>query len=111
MTRPTDKYNDPGPRTFRNLLIRGGLLLVTAATVGTLAGWTKRVRATEEVAVPDVAVVSRRMGSLGEQLASARGEMDLMRVQLDRANAILDNSAKYQIPSDLRRRDLRYRVE
>jgi soluble lytic murein transglycosylase-like protein len=101
MTRPTDKYNDPGPRTFRNLLIRGGLLLVTAATVGTLAGWTKRVRATEEVAAPDVAVVSRRLGSLGEQLASARGEMDLMRVQLDRANAILDNSAKYQIPSDL----------
>jgi hypothetical protein len=101
MTRPTDKYNDPGPRTFRNLLIRGGLLLVTAATVGTLAGWTKRVRATDEVAAPDVAVVSRRMGSLGEQLASARGEMDLMRIQLDRANAILDNSAKYQIPSDL----------
>ena len=28
MKRPTDKYNDPGPRTVRMLLVRGGLLLV-----------------------------------------------------------------------------------
>jgi soluble lytic murein transglycosylase-like protein len=101
MKRPTDKYNDPGPRTLRNLLVRGGLLLVTAAVMGTLAGWTKRVRATEEVASPDVAVVSRRIGSLADQLAAARGEMDLMRIQLDRANAIMASSAKYHIPSDL----------
>jgi len=101
MTRPTDKYNDPGPRTLRNLLVRGGLLLVTAAVVGTLAGWTERVRATEEVASPDVAAVSRRIGSLADQLAAARGEMDLLRIQLDRANAVIDNSARYQIPSDL----------
>lgn len=101
MKRPTDKYNDPGPRTLRNLLVRGGLLLVTAAVVGTLAGWTERVRATEEVAAPDAAIVSRRIGSLGDQLAAARGEMDLMRIELDRANAIMESSAKYQIPSDL----------
>ena len=101
MTRPTDKYNDPGPRTLRNLLVRGGLLLVTAAVVGTLAGWTERVRATDEVVSPDVAAVSRRIGSLADQLAAARGEMDLLRIQLDRANAVIDNSARYQIPSDL----------
>jgi soluble lytic murein transglycosylase-like protein len=27
--------------------------------------------------------------------------MDLMRIQLDRANAIIENSARYQIPADL----------
>jgi soluble lytic murein transglycosylase-like protein len=101
MKRPTDKYNDPGPRTLRKLLVRGGLLLVTAAVVGTLAGWTEGVRATDEVAAPDVSAVSRRMGSLSQQLSAARGEMDLMRIQLDRANAIMASSAKYQIPSDL----------
>ena len=41
MKRPTDKYNDPGPRTLRMLLVRGGLLLVLAAVIGTLAGWTE----------------------------------------------------------------------
>jgi hypothetical protein len=99
--RPTDKYNDPGPRTLRMLLVRGGLLLVTAAVVGTLAGWTRGVRATDSVKSPDAGFVARRIGSLGDQLAAVHGEMDLMRIQLDRANAIIDNSAKYQIPADL----------
>ncbi|MBA3498621.1 MAG: lytic transglycosylase domain-containing protein [Gemmatimonadota bacterium] len=102
MKRPTDKYNDPGPRTLRTLLIRGGLLLSLATVIGTLAGWTERVRATDSVAIPgDAGFVARRIGSLGDQLAATRGEMDLLRLQLDRANAIMANSAKYQIPSDL----------
>jgi soluble lytic murein transglycosylase-like protein len=102
MTRPTDKYNDPGPRTLRNLLVRGGLLLVMAAVIGTLAGWTKRVRATDSsVRSHDVSFAARRIGSLDDQLAAARGEMDLLRLQLDRANAIMASSAKYSIPADL----------
>ena len=101
MKRPTDKYNDPGPRTLRMLLVRGGLLLVLAIVIGTLAGWTKRVRATDAVVSPDVGFVARRIGSLGDQLAAATGEMDVMRLQLDRANAIMANSARYQIPADL----------
>lgn len=102
MKRPTDKYNDPGPRTLRNLLVRGGLLLVMAAVIGTLAGWTKRVRATDSVATSrDVGFAARRIGSLGDQLAATRGELDLLRIQLDRADAIMASSAKYQIPADL----------
>jgi soluble lytic murein transglycosylase-like protein len=100
--RPTDKYNDPGPRTLRTLLVRGGLLLAMAAVIGTLAGWTERVRATDRVVkAPDASFAARRIGSLGDQLSAARGEMDLLRVQLDRANAIMASSAKYQIPADL----------
>ena len=104
MKRPTDKYNDPGPRTLRTLLVRGGLLLVTVAVVGSLAGWTKRVRATEEVSkAPDAttSIIARRIGGLADQLASANGERDLLKIQLDRANAIMAGSAKYQIPADL----------
>ena len=102
MKRPTDKYNDPGPRTLRNLLLRGGLLLVLAAVIGTLAGWTGRVRAIDAVtAAPDAGFVARRIGSLGDQLEATRGELNLVKVQLDRANAIMDNSVKYQIPADL----------
>lgn len=101
MKRPTDKYNDPDPRTFRMLLIRGGVLLLTAATVGTLAGWTKRVRAADAVKSPDAAFVSRRLGTMSRQLKVTQGELDLMRLQLDRANAIMRSSARYQIPSDL----------
>jgi soluble lytic murein transglycosylase-like protein len=101
MKRPTDKYNDPGPRTLRNLLVRGGLLLVMAAVIGTLAGWTKRVRATDHVAAPDAGFAARRIGTLGDQLSAAHGELDLLRIQLDRADAIMASSAKYRIPADL----------
>jgi soluble lytic murein transglycosylase-like protein len=103
MNRPTDKYNDPGPRTVRMLLVRGGLLLLMAAVVGSLAGWTRRVRATDHVVkAPDpIIIVARRIGSLADQLDLANGERDLLKMQLDRANAILAQSAKYQIPSDL----------
>ena len=101
MKRPTDKYHDPGPRTLRTLLVRGALLLVLAAVIGTLAGWTKRVRATDSVTPPDAGFAARRLGTLGDQLSAARGEMDLLRIQLDRANAILAGSTKYQIPADL----------
>ena len=101
MKRPTDKYNDPGPRTPRMLLVRGGLLLALVAVIGTLAGWTGNVRATDHVAAPDAGFAARRIGSLGDQLAAARGELDVMRLQLDRANAIIENSSKYQIPADV----------
>jgi soluble lytic murein transglycosylase-like protein len=41
------------------------------------------------------------MGSLEHQLQAMRGEMELVKLQLERTNAILANSAKYQIPADL----------
>ena len=104
MKRPTDKYNDPGPRTLRNLLVRGGLLLVTAAVVGSLAGWTRRVRATDQAAKTadaTIIVVARRIGGLADQLAAANGDRDLLKIQFDRANAIMASSSKYRIPADL----------
>ena len=103
MARPTDIYNEPGPRTLKMLLLRGGLLLVTVGVVGSLAGWTKRVRATDTaLKTPDATIiVARRIGGLADQLAAAQGERDLLQVQLDRANAIMAASAKYRIPADV----------
>ncbi len=101
MKRPTDKYGEQHGLTAGRLLVRGGLLLGTAVVIGALAGWTKRVGAADEVVLPDVSFVARKLGSLGQQLEAARGESALIRVQLERANAIMANSAKYQIPADL----------
>jgi soluble lytic murein transglycosylase-like protein len=41
------------------------------------------------------------MGSLSEQLEAAKGETAVFRLQLERANAVLENSTRYQIPADL----------
>jgi soluble lytic murein transglycosylase-like protein len=99
--RPTYRYHDRRGLTLSRHLLRGSLLVLTATAVGALAGWTKRVRAADLPAMPDFRFVSRQMGSLNRQLEAARGEAAVMKLQLDRANAILINSTKYQIPADL----------
>jgi soluble lytic murein transglycosylase-like protein len=102
--RPTDKYarvNETRGDVLQRLAVRGALLLMTAAVVGTLAGWTKRVRAADSGSFLDANFVARQMGNLGHEADAARGEAALAKVQLDRANAIIANSTKYQIPADL----------
>jgi soluble lytic murein transglycosylase-like protein len=102
VSRP-NYYDDPKPMTGARLLLRGGVLLVTAVTIGALGGWNKLVRATDNVSVsiPDVGAVARQMGSLSEQLEASRGEAIVVKLQLERAKAIIENSTRYQIPADL----------
>jgi soluble lytic murein transglycosylase-like protein len=99
--RPTDQYTFDQGLTPERLIVRGALLLLTAMIIAGLAGWTRRVRATEHVTPPDARLVAREFGSLSDQLDRARGESALLKLQLDRANAILASSARYHIPADL----------
>lgn len=102
MTRST-KYEDleRKPASAGHLLVRGGSLVVLAGLIVALAGWTKRVRAADDGQPTDVGVVARRMGSLADQLEDARGEIAVLKLQLERANAITTHSAAYDIPADL----------
>jgi soluble lytic murein transglycosylase-like protein len=99
--RPTNRYAEPKRPLLERLLVRGTLLLLMAAVIGTLSGLTERVRAAEDTPPVAPSFVARRMGTLSGQLEAARGELSLVKVQLDRANAIIENSAKYRIPADL----------
>ena len=101
MKRPIDRYGERRGSMLQRILVRGGLLLVTAAVVGVLAGWTERVRAADAAAPVNPSLVARRIGTLGAQLQSAHGETALLHLELDRARAIIENSARYQIPADL----------
>jgi soluble lytic murein transglycosylase-like protein len=101
VARPID-YGEPKPWTAERILLRGGALLLAAVSIGALGGWNKRVRAaTDHATVPDASLVARQMGSLSEQLEAARGETVVIKLQLERANAVLENSTRYQIPADL----------
>jgi len=99
--RPTDEYGERRGGILERLLVRGALLVVTAVVIGALAGWTKRVGAADHVVPPDTRLLAREMGSLEQQLVATRGEVELVKLQLERTNAIMANSAKYQIPADL----------
>jgi soluble lytic murein transglycosylase-like protein len=88
--------------TAERILLRVGVLLAAAVAIGALGGWNKAVRAASDHAtIPDASVIARRMGSLSEQLEAAKGESMVLKLQLERANAILENSTRYQIPADL----------
>jgi soluble lytic murein transglycosylase-like protein len=100
VVRPTDEYGERRG-ILERLLVRGALLLVTAVVIGGLAGWTKRVGAADHVVAPDTRLLARELGSLEQQLQASRGEMELVKLQLERTNAIMANSAKYKIPADL----------
>jgi hypothetical protein len=94
-------YGEPRPMTAERILLRGGVLLAVALAIGALGAWNKRVRATDHANVPDVSTVARQMGSLSEQLEAARGETAVIKLQLERASAVMENSTRYQIPADL----------
>jgi soluble lytic murein transglycosylase-like protein len=102
VARPID-YGERTPWTAERILLRGGALLLAAVSIGALGGWNKRVRAATDHAttVTDESIVARRLGSLNEQLEAVRGEAVVVKLQLERANAILENSTRYQIPADL----------
>jgi soluble lytic murein transglycosylase-like protein len=100
MRAPNRKKLARRERTER-LVWRGALLLAGALAIGALGGWTKRVRAAEDKAAVDPRRLARQFGSLSDEVAAARGETDVVRVQLDRANTVMDYSSKYQIPADL----------
>jgi soluble lytic murein transglycosylase-like protein len=99
--RPTDEYGARHGSPLERLLTRGALLLVTVVVIGTLAGWTKRAGAADDVAPADTRLVAREMGSLEHQLQGARGELELVKLEVERTNAIMASSVKYQIPADL----------
>lgn len=102
MRAPTRRKPAKREHTER-MVWRGALLLTCALGIGALGGWFKRVRATQDktVTVSDPSRLARQFGSLSDEVASARGETAVARLQLERANAVMDYSTKYQIPADL----------
>ena len=85
---------------FERLLSRGAVLLAVAVLIGAIGGWTRRVRAADHKRPVDNGV-ARQFVSLSDEVAAARGEEAVARLQLERANAVMDYSTKYQIPADL----------
>ncbi|HEX5385880.1 MAG TPA: transglycosylase SLT domain-containing protein [Gemmatimonadales bacterium] len=82
------------------LFVRGGVLVAAALGLGALGGWGKRVRAADRVSF-DPRGIAREFGSLNSEAEAARGDAALARVQLERANAVIGYSTRYQIPADL----------
>jgi soluble lytic murein transglycosylase-like protein len=97
MTNPTPQPRRPGRE--RSTLARGGALLVGAVVLSALGGWTRRARSTD-VPSPDAAApVAADVRADADRRFDGRSA--LLKLRLDRAEAILAYSSRYQIPADL----------
>jgi soluble lytic murein transglycosylase-like protein len=90
----------PGARTSV-LLVRGLLVVAAALVVSGLGGILGRVRAADVAAPVGSELVARELNDLRTDLESAKGELAVARLQVERANAIMDYSRRYQVPADL----------
>ena len=81
--------NSPTPR----LVLRGGVLLGAAVLVCALAGWPRRAGAADVAPSPTADFMSREIRDMSRRLEAATGESDMLRLQLDRANALANVGA------------------
>jgi soluble lytic murein transglycosylase-like protein len=88
-------------RWTRRLLARGAALLAAALLVGALAGSSTGARAAEDAAPPSLGMVAGEVRALTQRLETTREELAVARAQVDRGNAVIQYSGRYQVPADL----------
>lgn len=86
--------------TTQRLMLQGGLVLVGALVVSSLGGWARGAKADQPAPVSGAALLSE-LRSLRQELDAKQGELEVARLQLDRANAVIGYSSEYKITADL----------
>ena len=95
MTPPTSGTLPPRAGRTERVLVLGGLALAGALLVSALGAWTENAR---------MAAVTRASAvqlTPAQRLASQKYEAGVTKRRLERAEAVLAYSARYQIPADL----------
>ena len=84
----------------QKLMLQGSLILLGALMVSSIGGWARRATADDQPAAAAPAAPGD-MRSLQQSLEATRGELAVSRLQLERANAIINYSTHYDIAADL----------
>lgn len=90
----------PRPNWRKGPLARAGALLAGALLISAISGWSRRSQIEVAPPSPD-AVVTTLVPAAAATTPSFDGTAALLTLKLDRAEAILGYSARYQIPADL----------
>lgn len=84
----------------RSLFARAGLIFVGGLIVSGIGGWVRRATA-DEPAPHTTQPVLGELQTLSQQLESLHGELAVARLQLDRAEAVIEFSDRYNVPAGL----------
>jgi soluble lytic murein transglycosylase-like protein len=85
----------------QRLVLQGGLILLSALVISSLGGWARRATADDRPTVVTAPALLGELRTLSQSLEATRGELAVARLQLERANAIIDYSTHYSIAADL----------
>jgi len=85
----------------RRLMLQGGFVLLGALVVSSVGGWARRATADDQPAPVTAPALLGELRALSQSLEATRGELAVARLQLERANAIIDYSTHYNIPADM----------
>src|SRR5438552_8004159 len=81
--------------TTQKLVLQGGLILLGALIVSSIGGWARRATADDQPAPLTAPALIGELRSLEQALEATRGELAVARLQLERANAIIDRSEEH----------------
>lgn len=87
-------------RTQR-LLVRGLYILLGALVVSGAGGWVRGASADSDPPSLSETAMLVEIRTLRQELDATQGELDVVRLQLERANAVLGYSARYGVPGSL----------
>jgi soluble lytic murein transglycosylase-like protein len=85
----------------QRLLVQGGFILAGSLIVSSMGGWAHRATADDQPAPVTAPALLGELRGLSQSLEATRGELAVSRLQLERANAIIDFSSHYTIAADL----------
>ena len=85
----------------QKLMLQGGLLLVCALVISSIGGWARRATADDQPAPATPPTLLGDLRAFQQALEATRGELAVVRLQLERANAVIDYSTRYRITADL----------
>jgi len=85
----------------QRLVLQGGFILLGALVISSIGGWARRATADDQPAAVTAPVLLGELRALSQSLEATRGELAVARLQLERANAIIDYSTHYNIAADL----------
>jgi soluble lytic murein transglycosylase-like protein len=82
-------------------VLQGGFILLGSLVISSIGGWARRATADDQPTAVTAPALLGELRALSQSLEATRGELAVARLQLERANAIIDYSTHYNIAADL----------